>query len=263
MNLRGELVVVSGASSGIGAATARALGERGARVVLLARRRAKLEEVAAEVTAAGGEAHIFEVDLSDRAAATGVSEKILALGVPMAVVNNAGAGAWKYVDETEAEEVVAMMALPYFASFWLTRGLLPAMTARGTGNVLMVNSPAWMMGWSGATGYACARAAQHQFAENLREDVRGTGLVVSEVTLGEVSSEYFTANADSHERLPSIGKRLFGVLTPEQSAEAIVGAIESGRERLMVPLMLALVYYLDRLAPWSVRPLVRATQHRR
>ena len=72
MNLRDELVVVSGDSSGIGAATARALGKRGARVALLARRKAKLEEVAAEVVAAGGEAHIFPVDLSDAAAATEV-----------------------------------------------------------------------------------------------------------------------------------------------------------------------------------------------
>ncbi|TNE86589.1 MAG: SDR family NAD(P)-dependent oxidoreductase [Deltaproteobacteria bacterium] len=263
MNVRGKLVVVSGASSGIGASLARALGARGARVVLLARRKEKLEAVAADVEKAGGEAHIIPVDLSDMEAASAAGKAILELGTPDVVVNNAGAGEWRYVDETEPAEVVSMMALPYFASFWLTRAVIEPMMARGSGLVLMVNSPAWMMGWSGSTGYACARAAQHQFAESLREDMRGTGIVVSEVTLGEVSSDYFKTQAASHERLPSIANSLIGVITPEQAGDYIVHAIEKERERVMGPFMVGALYRLDRWFPYLVRPFIRATQHKR
>ena len=263
MKLDGALVVVTGASSGIGAAVARQMGRLGARVVLVARRAEKLEEVAADIEAAGGQAHVVPADLSVMDSATGAGEAILALGVPDVLINNAGTGAWKYIDETPPEEAVQMMALPYFASFWLTRSVIEPMMARGSGLVLMVNSPAWMMGWSGATGYACSRAAQHQFAESLREDVRSKGIVVSEVTLGEVSSAYFEANADSHDRLPTIGRRLFGVLTPEQAAQSIVSAVQGERERVHAPFMLSLVHALNSVLPWTVRPLVRATQHRR
>lgn len=263
MNLSGKLVVVSGASSGIGAAVAEQLGAKGARVVLLARRLEKLEAVAAKVTAAGGEPHVLPVDLSDMEATKAVGAAILEIGVPDVVINNAGAGEWKYVDETDFDEAVGMMALPYFASFWLTRALIEPMMARGSGLVLMVNSPAWIMGWSGATGYACARAAQHRFAENLREDVRSKGIVVSHVTLGEVATEYFQTQASSHDRLPSIGRTLFGVLTSDKAAGIVVSAIERERENVLAPFTLWLVRQLHRVAPWSVNPLVRATQHKR
>lgn len=263
MNVKGKLVVVSGASSGIGAALARQLGEKGAHVVLLARRRAKLEAVATDVEAAGGVAHVVPVDLSDRPATQGAAEAILAIGTPDVIVNNAGAGEWRYFDETDPDEAVSMMALPYFASFWLTRALIEPMMTRGAGLVLMVNSPAWMIPWSGATGYACARAAQHQFAEGLREDMRDKGIVVSEVTLGEVESEYFETQAHSRDRIPSISALLIGVISSEQAASHVLSAIERETRRSMKPFMVGAIYQLDRWFPFAVRALVRATQHRR
>ncbi|MEM6927663.1 MAG: SDR family NAD(P)-dependent oxidoreductase [Myxococcota bacterium] len=263
MNVNGKLVVVSGASSGIGAALARQLGAERARVVLLARREEKLQAVARDVEAAGGEAHVLAVDLSDQAEAGATASRILEIGVPDVVVNNAGAGEWRYVDETPPDEAVSMMALPYFASFWLTRGLVEPMIERGSGQIVMVNSPAWMIPWSGATGYACARAAQHQFAESIREDLRGKGITVSEVTLGEVTSEYFETQAASHERVPSISTMLIGVLDSDQAAKHVLTTIQRGREHTMKPFMVRAIYELNRFVPFMVRGLVRATQHRR
>ncbi|MCO4748380.1 MAG: SDR family NAD(P)-dependent oxidoreductase [Proteobacteria bacterium] len=264
MKLDNKLVVVTGASSGIGAALAKALGAKKARVVLVARRREKLEEVAKSVEAAGGTAFVLPADLSAEEAAAEAGATVLSeWGVPDVVVNNAGAGDWKYVDEMETGDAVSMMALPYFASAWFTRAVIEPMMARGSGTVLMVNSPAWMMGWSGATGYACARAAQHAFAEGLREDMYSKGLTVSEVTLGEVSSEYFLTHSASHDRLPTIAATLIGTITPEQAANVLVKTLEKGRERVMAPVMVGVIFGLHRFFPRLVRALVRATSHKR
>jgi len=75
------------------------------------------------------------------------------------------------VEETSADEAVAMMAMPYFAAFYLTRALLPAMLDRGTGQIIYVNSPAALVAWPGATGYTAARWALRGLAEALRADL--------------------------------------------------------------------------------------------
>lgn len=101
MKLNGKTAVITGASSGVGAATARAMAAQGARVVLIARREAKLRTLADEIEAAGGQAHhVYPADLGDAAAGTAACERIVSeLGTPHVLVNNAGAVrflfAWK------------------------------------------------------------------------------------------------------------------------------------------------------------------------
>src|SRR4051794_27415115 len=112
MNPRGKIALITGASSGIGAATARALGDAGARVLLLARRAAELERVAGSI--GSGVATTYPVDLSHASAVAEVAERINGtVGPPDIIVNNAGAGQWKFVDETSPQEAVEMMAVPY------------------------------------------------------------------------------------------------------------------------------------------------------
>jgi len=87
-----------------------------------------------------------------------------------------------------------MMAMPYFAAFYITRALLPAMLRRGSGHLVYVNSPASLVAWPGAAAYTAARWALRGFAEALRADLRGTRLRVSSVIPGKVSSSYFAHN---------------------------------------------------------------------
>jgi len=101
MMINGKLVLVSGASSGIGAATAKAMAKARGRVVLLARRKEALDQVAAEITSASGQAWTYSVDLADADAVAAVAKQITEeLGTPDIIINNEGAGRWLFVDET-------------------------------------------------------------------------------------------------------------------------------------------------------------------
>ncbi len=129
MKIKGTLTLVTGSSSGIGEATAKAFARQGARsVLLLARTETKLNRVAKEIADDGGHALPFPVDLSDAQAVIRVAEKITReIGTPDILVNNAGGGRWLCVDETSLEEAIQMMAVPYFAAFFVTHAFLPQM----------------------------------------------------------------------------------------------------------------------------------------
>ncbi len=113
MDLNGKTMLITGASSGIGAATARAAAREGARVILLARTQAKLEQVAGEIRRDGGRAAVFPVDLTDTQAVAAVAAQVTAeLGTPDVIFNNAGTGRWLFAEETSPQDAVAMMAAP-------------------------------------------------------------------------------------------------------------------------------------------------------
>lgn len=126
MKIKNKLVLVTGASSGMGEGIARAVAKASGRLVLLARNQVELDRVAGLIQAMGGEAHAFLVDLKDADAVATVAAQIMQqLGTPDIVINNAGAGKWRFVDETTPAEAVEMMAVPYFATLvFANAGLL-------------------------------------------------------------------------------------------------------------------------------------------
>ena len=180
MEMRNALALITGASGGIGAATAHAMAAAGVKVVLLARTQSKLDAVAADIRTAGGEAFVYPCDLSDADAVNATAERIKAeVGVPDILVNNAGAGRWLAVEETDAKEAVAMMSTPYFAAFFMTRAFVHEMVRRGSGRIANVNSPMAYLVIPGATGYAACRCALRGFNDSLRAELRGTGVGVT------------------------------------------------------------------------------------
>ena len=263
MKIESKIVVVSGASSGIGAAASELLAREGAHVVMLARTESKLREVGKRIEAAGGKADYIAVDLADPDAAMAAGQQLIEeFGVPDVLVNNAGAGRWLAVDETDPAEAVEMMGAPYFAAFFLTRAVLPAMLARNSGLIVNLNSPASRVTWPGATGYVAARWALRGFNEGLAGDLRGTGVRVSEYIPGEVTSDYWSNNPGTKERIPRIA-RMFPSLTPEQAAKGLSRAIRSERRLVVRPWSLLVMVWLNSLMPRLVRALMNGTGWKR
>lgn len=251
MNIPGSLCVISGASSGIGKASALELARRGARVLLVARRAQALEQVAAQIRAAGGQAWPFPADLSQAQEALRLGEWVLReLGTPDILIHSAGAGEWRFLDETPLEDLRRLMDTPYFAAAYLTRVFLPAMLEQNRGFILSVCSPASRLVWPGATGYVAARWALNGFTEALRADLYHSKLQVCAFFPGKISdSEYFTHNTDTENRIPRIGQ-LIPEITSQQAALGIVRALEQDARMMFVPWQL---HAFDLLARWFPR----------
>ena len=261
MDISGKTALVTGASSGIGAATARALTDRGARVLLLARRTGELQHVAASLPS--GMATVYAVDLGVPPEVKQVTARIIAeQGIPDILVNNAGSGQWKFVDETTPEEAVQMMAVPYVAAFSITRAFLPGMLERNSGHIVNVSSVASRFVWPGATAYIAARWAVRGFTEALRADLDRTKIGVTLYESGVVRSGYWEHNPGSRERVPGMGK-LVPELTPEAAARALVRGIERERKLVVAPFMMRLTYWQHAVFPGVVQWLMTRTGYRR
>jgi short-subunit dehydrogenase len=262
VNINGRIMVVTGASSGIGAATARAAGRERARLVLLARNQAKLEEVAEDIRRNGGAAHPYAVDLTVADAVAEVAKRITTdLGTPDIIFNNAGVGKWLSVAETDPDEAVKMMASPYFAAFFVTRAFLPEMLKRNSGYIVNMTSAASRLVWPGATAYIAARWAMHGFTEGLRADLNGTGVRVMLASFAKVASSYWENNPGSEERLPK-AQSMIRVLTPDEAAQAIIDGIKREKKEVVAPFMLRFVFGLNYLFPGTTRRMMTAGGNR-
>jgi short-subunit dehydrogenase len=261
IDLRNKLVVVTGASSGIGAATARALAGRGARVALVARDQQRLCEVERQITSTQGHATVYSADLADVAATAGLAADVIAReGLPDVLINNAGAGRWLTVEETPPEAVASMMAVPYFAAFNLTRAFLPGMRRRGSGCVLNVTSVASRLVWPGATAYMAARCAMLSFSESLRAELEGSGVRVTTAILGTVDTPYWSHNPGSEQRLPRAGSNTRR-LTADEAARALVGGIERGARQIVLPRVFRLILLMNALAPRTTTRIMSRGWH--
>ena len=256
-------MLVTGASSGIGAEIARAMARRGARLALVARGRERLEALAAELRTSGPDPIVRAADLASLEQVEALAAELLeGPGAPDVLVNNAGAGRWRAIDENEPGEARRQMDLPYLAAFELTRALVPAMISRGSGRIVNMTSAAAYFNFPGANGYATARWAMRAFSEHLREDLRGTGVGVTLVVPAEVDSPYFDNNPGSRERIPTVG-RLIGELTPEQVGERVARATARERGLCLIPWRLRPFVFSARHFPRSTRALVTRTGWRR
>ncbi|MFW6010194.1 MAG: SDR family NAD(P)-dependent oxidoreductase, partial [Actinomycetota bacterium] len=247
-----------------GAATARALAGGGWRVVLIARRQPELREVAEQIRLLGGLEPIIEpLDAADADAVAAMARRVRArAGRPGAVVNSAGAGEWRWPEDTPPAAMERMLDAPYRAAYHLVHAFLPGMLAQRGGVLVHVGSPAALVPWPSATAYTVSRWALRGLHEALRQDLHGTGVHSSHVVFGEVETTYFDVNPDSYRHRPRLGD-LVRTISPWEAAQVIVRTIHRPLPQVLHPASLAGLHLARGLAPGLARDVVRLTGRRR
>ena len=181
------VAVVTGASSGIGRATAVRLAERGYRVGLLARRRAELDSAAEDIRGAGGRAFVAAADVTDLEALKGAVDAIERdLGPVDLLVANAGFAAPTRLDPLNVAEVETTIRVNLLGVIYSVGAVLPGMLARGRGHLLAVSSLAAFKGLPGESAYCASKAGVNAYMEGLRIALRRRGVVVTTVCPGFV-----------------------------------------------------------------------------
>ncbi|MFF8450692.1 SDR family NAD(P)-dependent oxidoreductase [Streptomyces leeuwenhoekii] len=220
-----RIAVVTGASSGIGAATARQLAAAGYRVVLTARRKDRIEAIAEEITAAGHSATAYQLDVTDRAAVDEFATAFRTIGV---LVNNAGGAlGLDPVATGDPEDWRRMYDTNVLGTLHLTQALLPKLEASGDGTVVVVSSTAGHGTYEGGAGYAAAKHGAHVLAETLRLEIVGRPVRVVEIAPGLVKTEEFalTRFSGDRERAAKVYEGVRDPLTADDVAETITWAV--------------------------------------
>lgn len=185
----GKVVVITGASSGIGADLARLLASWGARLALVARRREKLEALRAECEEAGAEALVFEADVADEATMLAMRDDVLAhFGHADIVIANAGVGGLNPAERFSLEVHRRVVETNCVGIANTLLPFVPSMLARGSGHLVGVSSLAAFRGLPKAASYSSTKAQQMVFLESLRVDLRPRGIAVSSIHPGFVET---------------------------------------------------------------------------
>jgi short-subunit dehydrogenase len=247
-----RVAVVTGASSGIGEATARELAARGWLCVLLARRGERLERLAGEI---GGEWEVC--DVTDREQVESVAARVLERHPRIALlVNNAGVPGRGTFVSTEPETVERVLRTNYLGGVWCTRAFLPGLReAAGSGDdahVVNVISVAGTIAFAPAGPYAAAKHAQLAFSRSLAATLRSEGIRVHSILPGFVETEGFTPRAT----LSSALMRRF-VIDADDVARAMLRAVEKGKREVTIPWFpYRLVSVVQALVPGLIARLV-------
>ncbi|MEZ0115838.1 NADP-dependent 3-hydroxy acid dehydrogenase YdfG [Catenulispora sp. EB89] len=243
-----KTAVVTGASSGIGAATARQLAAEGFRVVLVARRKERLEALAAEIAEVGGVAEAVALDVTDVEAIKAFAAGLESCDV---LVNNAGGAiGTDPVSAADPGDWRAMFETNVLGALNFTQALLPKLIASGAGTVVMLTSTAAHVAYEGGAGYAASKHAMHAMTATLRLEVFDQPVRIIEIAPGMVMTDEFSLKrfGGDADKAASVYAGVPGPLVAEDVADCIVWSV-TRPPHVNVDLMV-------------VRPRAQAAQHK-
>jgi hypothetical protein len=261
--MSGRVVIVTGASSGIGEATARAFGRAGDRVALVARRVDRLQQTAAGLP----DSLVVAADLSKGEDIARVTAEALArYGRIDVLVNNAGLGKYDWLERLHEEDIRTELQVNLLAPILLTRAVLPAMQAQGSGVIINVASVAGKISTPTMSIYNAAKFGLDGFSEALRREVRPQGIHVCVIYPGPVAGTEFGARRARGAGLAAVSSRfrqLPGLRTDtDRVAHAIVALADRPRPRLVTPPVYRVMVAVNTLLPSLVDAIVARAARR-
>jgi uncharacterized protein len=252
MDFQDRVVLITGASSGIGRCLALDLAARGAIVVGCGRSLERLEELATELRRGSPACTVIKCDVSRldqvRAMVTNVLSEFGKIDI---LINNAGVGMRKPFVETSISVIEEIMKINYLGTFYCTHEVLPSMITRRSGHIVNISSVAGKIGTLNVAAYCASKFAINGLSESLYHELKPLGIHVSVVCPGPVRTDFNKSFADLPPKSPS-----FLVVSPEFVSATVIKAIERKRFEVVLPRSLALICWFKRVTPNLFRSVV-------
>lgn len=251
MDYSGKIVVITGASSGIGKESALEFAKLRAAVVLVSRDKNKLEEVAKELSKYQTQILVCACDISQKDQVNQMSKQVLEkFGTVDVLVNNAGFGIYGNFNDLKAEEIESQMATNYLGMVYCTKTFLPKMLEQKSGHIVNVASVAASFGIPGMAGYCASKFAMLGFSESLYHELKGSGIGITVVSPIMVKTNFF--NHNSFNKMP----RYTTALSANTVAKAVVRAASSPRLEIVVPQFVRIAIWFKQTFPYLINPIV-------
>ena len=252
MDFKNKIVIVTGASSGIGRATAIEFAKHGAKLVLIARRKDKLEQTARELERFGTQTLVITCDVSVRSQVKSMSDQVLEkFGKIDILVNNAGFAIYGLVSDTSIDDIESQMQTNYLGMIYCTKNFLPTLLKQHSGHIVNVASVAASFGLPGIASYCASKSAMLGFSEGLQHELHGTGVGVTVVSPIMVRTEFF--DNPSFEKMPKYSPTSLDAKTV---AKAILRAANSPRLEIIVPPIVRGAVWLKHTIPYMINPIL-------
>ena len=252
MDFKNKIVVITGASSGIGRESAIEFAKKGAKLVLVARRKQKLDKLKEDLQKFNTEVLTCECDVSDKFQVSKMSDMVLEnFGSIDILVNNAGFAIYGSVSDLSIEEIESQMATNYFGMIYCTKNFLPTMLEKNSGHIVNVASVAASFGLPGIASYCASKFAMLGFSEGLKHELAGTDIGVTVVSPIMVRTDFF-----EHPSFTNMPKYSPMSLSSKTVAKAIIRAANSSRLEIIVPSPVRGAVWIKHTFPYLINPIL-------
>ncbi|HEX6439031.1 MAG TPA: SDR family oxidoreductase [Candidatus Binatia bacterium] len=251
MNFTDRVILITGASDGIGKRLALDLAARGAVIIASGRSPARLEEVLTELRRASPRSIAIRCDVGSRTEVQQMISQVFGQFSAIDIlINNAGIGMRKPFLETPLDIIEELMRTNYLGTVYCTYEVLPSMIARGRGHIINISSVAGHIGTLNMAGYCASKFAINGFSESLYHELRPRGIAVSVVSPGPVKTAFNRSFAQTSPKSPETM-----IITPESVSRRVMTIIENKRFEMITPRSFALMCAIKRFMPGLFRAI--------
>jgi len=252
MDFKDKVVLITGASSGIGKEAAIQFAKKGANVILVARRKQRLEQIADDLKKFNSSTMICECDVSDKLQVEKMAKLVLEKYNSIDIlVNNAGFAIYGSVFDLTTQEIESQMATNYFGMIYCIKNFLPSMIQKKSGHIVNVASVAASFGLPGIASYCASKFAMLGFSEGLKHELKGTGIGITVVSPIMVRTDFF--DHPSFQKMPKYSPLS---LSDKTVATAILRAAGSPRLEIIVPSVVRVAVWMKNTFPYLINPIL-------